>query len=235
MEYENEYIDLPDDPEAAFVILHKRKHKELEDNISDNNWFYERRYVDYMIAFDDVYSLGILTDLHTPPGDDGAFSDFFHRFRRTIEMAVQKILIEDARRAKLDSRQLLVLDTSARSAIHHLIARLREKLNEIALPEEKREALFNKLNSFAAEVDRNRTRPQAFYAFAVEAARAARQVNDEIKPLQETIDRVLDWLDKATSWKEALPSWGDRRKIEAPQKKLPAPQPADDLNDDIPF
>ena len=101
------------------------------------------------------------------------------------------------------------------------------------MPEPKRESLFNKLNSFAAEVDRNRTRPESFYAFAVEAARTAREVNDELKPLQQTIDRVFDWLEKAQKLSDALPSWNERKKIEGPPKRLP--QPTNDSDDEIPF
>jgi hypothetical protein len=91
------------------------------------------------------------------------------------------------------------------------------------------ESLFNKLNSFAAEVDRNRTRPEAFYAFAIEASRAAREVNDELKPLQNTIDRVFDWLEKAKKAWDALPSWSERKKIEGPPKRLPQPTPTNGL------
>jgi uncharacterized coiled-coil DUF342 family protein len=128
-----------------------------------------------------------------------------------------------------------VLDTAARQAIHALVNAIREKLNELTLPEAKRESLFNKLNQFAAEVDRNRTRPEAFYAFAIEAARAAREVNDELQPLQQTIDRVFDWLDKAKKLWDSLPAWSERKKIEAPPKRITQRTPVNDLDDDIPF
>ena len=105
----------------------------------------------------------------------------------------------------------MVLDAAARQAIHALVNAIRERLNELTLPEAKRESLFNKLNQFAAEVDRNRTRPEAFYAFAIEAARAAREVNDELQPLQQTIDRVFDWLDKAKKLWDALLGMSERK------------------------
>src|SRR5690349_8751414 len=165
---ENEYLDLPDDPEEAFAALHRRKYKELED-IWDSNqgggWYNERRYVDTLIAFDEVHDLGILTTYGNPPNRDNEFSDFFQDFRRHTEITSQKIMMEAARRVKVGAQQIVVLDAAARQAIHALVGAIREKLNELTLPEKKRESLFNKLNSFAAEVDRNRTRPEAFYAF----------------------------------------------------------------------
>jgi alkanesulfonate monooxygenase SsuD/methylene tetrahydromethanopterin reductase-like flavin-dependent oxidoreductase (luciferase family) len=157
------------------------------------------------VAFDEVHDLGILTTYRNPPVGNNEFSDFFQDFRRHAQITSEKIMMEAARRVKVGAQQIVVLDAAARQAIHVLLNAIREKLNELTLPEAKRESLFNKLNSFAAEIDRNRTRPEAFYAFAIEAARTAREVNDELKPLQQTIDRVFDWLDKAKKLWDVLP------------------------------
>jgi len=238
MEEENEYIELPDDPEEAFAALQRHKYKSLEQAWEDNrngSWHIERQYVDTLLAFDEVHSLGILTEFRNPPNNDSKFSDFFQDFRRHAEIASQKIMMEAARRMKTGASTIVILDAAARSAIHTLIEKIREKLNELKLPESKRDALFNKLNSFAAEIDRNRTRTEAFYAFALDVARTAREINDELKPLQQSIDRVLGWLDKASKWKDALPPWSDRKKIEPPPKRLPKPELSDIIDDDIPF
>lgn len=231
----NEYLSLPDDPEEAFAVLHRRKYQELEDLWENNrggNWSAERRYVANLVAFDEVHNLGLLTAFRTSPINDREFSDFFTDFSRHAEIISQKILMEAARRVKTGAQHVVVLDSSARERIHAMIAAIREKLNGLTLSEQKRESLFSKLNAFAAEVDRNRTRTEAFYAFAVETARAGRKINDEIKPLQETIDRVFDWLDKA---KDFLPPWTERKKIEGPPKRLPAPERQSDYDDEIPF
>ena len=232
----NEYVDLPDDPEMAFAALQHRKYADLEliwESDQSGGWYHERRYVDTLIAFDEVYNLGILTAYRSPPNDERAFSEFFQDFRRHAEISSQKIKMEAARRLKIGSQTVIVLDATARQAIHTLINAIREKLNELTLSEHKRESLFNKLNEFTAEVDRNRTRTEAFYSFAVETARAAREVNDELKPLQQTIDRLFDWIEKAKKWNDVLPPWKDRKIIEGPPKRLAPPQ--QDLDDDIPF
>ena len=61
----NEYLDLPDDPEEAFAELHKRAYARLEevwdDSRGGNTWYYERRYIDELLAFDEVHQLGYLT------------------------------------------------------------------------------------------------------------------------------------------------------------------------------
>ncbi|MBR2117987.1 MAG: hypothetical protein V4458_06380 [Pseudomonadota bacterium] len=234
----DEYLNLPDDPEEAFAVFQRRRYKELEATWGEQNsgWHNERRYVDSLLAFDEVHGLDILIAFRSPPGNDVKFSDFFQEFRRHAEISSQKILIERARRIKSNAETVILLDAKSRTAIHKLIDAIREKLNELKLPEDKRDSLFKKLNLFAVEVDLNRTRTTAFFAFAVEAARTGKAINDEIKPLQQTIDRVFDWIDKATKWKDALPPWSERKKIEGPRKQLPAPKKeTDGMNDDIPF
>ena len=231
-----EYVDLPDDPELAFAILQQRKYAELQrilDNEEGNSWRNEERYVDTLIAFDEVHSLGILTAYRNAPRNSADFQKFFYDFCRYAEMASQKIKMENARRLKTGAQTIVVLDDTVRPAIHTLINAIREKLNELTLSENKREALFNKLNEFAAEVDRNRTRTEAFLSLAVDVARAAREVKDELTPLQQTIDRVFDLIEKASKWTDTLPPWKDRKKIEGPRKRLAPPQ--QNLDDEIPF
>jgi len=106
-----------------------------------------------------------------------------------------------------------VLDEAGRAAIHRLVQPIRERLETADLTETKREALFNKLNAFEAEVDRNRTRAEAFYVFARDLTRAAREANDELKPILKTIDKVFDWIDKAKKYVDALPPWSERKRL----------------------
>ena len=220
----------------AFAVLQNRKFTALEarwDLDERGGSYHERRYVDTLIAFDEVHNLGILTAFRSPPNNDNEFWDFFQDFRRNAEIASQKIMMEAARRLKIGPQNIIVLDAQARQTIHTLINAIKEKLNDLTLPERNRESLFAKLNAFAAEVDRNRTRTEAFFSFAVETARTAREVNDELKPLQETIDRVFDWIERAANLTEALPPWGERKKIEGPPKRLSGPK--QEFDDDIPF
>lgn len=236
MEEDNEFLSLPDDAEEAFAVLQRKKFIELQDALvsgkGDSGWELERTYVDFLLAFDEVHDLGFFREFRNPPVSDQEFSSFYHRFRRAAEMARQKILIEAARRVKSRSTSIVILDAASRTAIHALIQKIREKLGEMELPDNKREALFNKLNAFAAEVDRDRTRAESFNAFVVDLAKTARTAHKEIKPLEQTIDRVIDLLDKAKKLRDSLPSWRDPAKIEAPHKQLPRPN---DSNGEIPF
>ena len=220
----------------GFAVLQERKLADLErlwESDEGSSWRQERRYVDTLIAFDEVHNLGILTAYRNPPREGNQFDQFFDSFCRHSEISSQKIKMEAARRVKTGAETIIVLDATARETIHALINAIREKLNELALSENKRESLFNKLNAFAAEIDRNRTRTEAFLSLAVDVARTARVVGEEIKPLQKTVDRVLDLIERADKWNDVLPPWRDRKRIEGPPKRLAPPQ--QDLDDDIPF
>jgi hypothetical protein len=58
-------------------------------------------------------------------------------------------------------------------------------------------------------VDRNRTRTAAFLAFTVDVSRASKDMIEPFKPLQRTVDRVLDVIEQAKKWRDALPPWSD--------------------------
>ena len=92
-EEENEFLDLPDDPEEAFSVLQRRQYRKLEDvwkSDSSGTWYHERKYVDTLVAFDEVHDLGILTAYRTPPTSDNQFSDFFQDFAGMRKLPLKK-------------------------------------------------------------------------------------------------------------------------------------------------
>ena len=231
----NEYLDLPGDPEAAFAILQKKKYAELERGWRDDprqDRLHEQRYIDALLAFDEVHSLGIFGNFGDVPASLEEFQYFFREFNRHAEMISEKIKIEAARRAMVGAESIVVLDAASRQEIHTLIRAIREKLDGLDLTESKREALFNKLHEFAKEVDKNRTRTEAFFAFFVQFTRSVRELKDEAAPALKTLDRLSDAVEKADKLAKRLPPWETRRRIEGPPKQLPAPE--EDGEDEAP-
>lgn len=238
---DNEYLDLPDDPEEAFAVLHRRKIDKIREAWNDssaNHSLFEEEYVDNLIAFDQVHDLGLLIGFSNPPLQQREFSEFFSGFRRHCEITSQKILMESARKAKASAAAIVVFDTETRKAIHLLIHSIREKIIALRLPENKREALFSKLNAFSLEVDNNRTRADALYAFAYDIARSGRKIAEEVSPILDVVDRISDLIDKAKSLKDLLPPWSERKRIEPPPKQIEGSgfgRAQNTSHDDIPF
>tara|TARA_R110002096_G_scaffold4536_11_gene21548 strand:- start:84 stop:785 length:702 start_codon:yes stop_codon:yes gene_type:complete len=232
----NEFLDLPDDPEEAFAEYCRRKLDELERSLegspSNQGWWSEREYVDQLLGFDDAHDLGVFTDLGDAPAADASFGSYFAKFRRRAQMSRQKFLIQQAQRIKSGVVEIVVLDEKSREAIRKLVEAIRQKLDHLELPANRRDVLFNRLNAFAAEVDRDRTRTEAFNSVAIELARTFRGAVDESNIL-DTVGRVSDFLGNAPEWRDFLPSWNEKPKLEAPQKKLSAP--TDENDGEIPF
>ena len=232
----NDYLDLPGDPELGFAMLQKKLSAEFERKMQEdeyNKWRHAEWYADTLIAFDDVHGLDFLSEFKSPQIREANTSEYFDAFSRRANVLSQKIQMEAARRVKVGSETLVVLDHNSRRVIRTLIGAIKEELDKLALSDSKRESLFNKLNAFAEEVDRDRTRADAFFALVVEAGRTAKEVNTELlEPLQKKFDRVLDMIDKAERLRNMLPPWAKRLGIEAPPKRLPSPQQHN--GDDVP-
>ncbi|GAB5508170.1 MAG: hypothetical protein Rhirs2KO_33330 [Rhizobiaceae bacterium] len=229
--FDEYFLDLPDDPEEAFVVFQAKKFEELREILQSqrpNHWRNERDFIYALQAFDETYGLNILNDLNVPD-DDEEFGHQYGMMIILIKKEVTKIQLRRAIRIKKGAESIVVLDAASRQGIRKLVDTIKEKLDDLSFDELKRRALYEKLNAFVSELDQNLTRTQAFDSFAVQIARTFGTASKEIKPLWDRIDRVLDWLEKAKTWTGALPKPTDKKQIEPPKEKLPAPS-ADDVS-----
>jgi hypothetical protein len=99
-------------------------------------------------------------------------------------------------------------DGPTKTKVHHLLAQIRAVFSKLEVDEQKREALFSKLADLEAEVDRNRTRFDAYAALAIEVADVTGEVVGR--------SRILEVLDAVARL------FGVAKKDEAP-RQLPAP------------
>ena len=106
---------------------------------------------------------------------------------------------------------------------------------------------MSRLNAFAAEVDRDRTRFEAFAGLMIEAAGVAGKVERKLRPIRKWIDSIANVLHEARTFEDAharLPAPGKR--LQAPAKPIAPPsgelwappsppKTGGDLDDEIPF
>jgi len=241
-EFQEFFLNLPADPEEAFVVYLAHEEQTLQDRLESNSsgWWAERKFYDAITAFDEVYGLNMFPEYHgDPPTDDSAFATHYNRLRRLCEKLGLKIKLERARRSRANDESLLVLDHNAKEALRRLVDAIRTELDKSPLSENKKSSLFKKLDAFATELDQTLTRTEAFFAFAAESAKAFREVSAEFAPLAERIDRVIDMIDNGPKWLQQLPPWSERKKLSGPQKQLPKPGNNEpnfvQADDDIPF
>jgi hypothetical protein len=168
----------------------------------------------------------------------------FKQIKYDIDAAITKIKV---RHAQVTRKASVRLGGDAREKIRELINKIKLTIEAIELPLPRKEALMSRLNDFAAEVDKDRTRFEAFGALMIEAAGVARKVERKLRPIRKWIGYIANVMHEARAAEDARPrlSAPDKR-IEAPAKQIappsgelwapPTPPKAADLvDDDIPF
>ena len=239
---------LPSDPEEAFAVFERKmreklvKKPEYFDNQNDEADFdaareeNAREYFTAVAAFLDIYGFQVAVDF------DELFGSEDHHFWQLHKIATQKIqffamqcALKRNQKKKAGSTCIYVLDPGAKTKIHKYISKIRQIITDTDLTDWKREALSNKLNSFALEIDKDRTRLESLASLYI----LAKKETQEFKPISDQIEKIWDAVSKGGEelWK-ALPKPKINGYIEKPQGKIEDHSKLKetfDLDDEIPF
>jgi len=176
-----------------------------------------------------------------PPATD---ENNFKQIKYDIDGTITQIKVRHAQVARKVSVRL---EPNTREKIRELINKIKLTIEAIDIPLPRKEALMSKLNAFAAEVDRDRTRFEAFGALIIEAAGVAGKVERKLRPIRKWIDSIANVMHEASAVDVIRPRLPppDKRiqaptaQIAPPSDDLWAPQTpsakSSDLDDDIPF
>jgi hypothetical protein len=126
-------------------------------------------------------------------------------------------------------------DAATKVRVQHHIEQLRGIFEKLEVEQDKREALFNRLNELQKEVDRERTRFDAYAALAVEVAGVIGDAVEKSKVLDvlNAIAKVI-WGSKKEEETKRLPAPSTPKRIEAPRVPTPSVRKGD-MDDEIPF
>jgi len=239
---------LPSDPEEAFAVFESKMRKKLVkkpeyfDNQRDEADFdaareeNAREYFTAVAAFLDIYGFQVAVDFDELFGSEGQYFWNLHKIAtQKIQFFAMQCALKRNQKKKAGSTCIYVLESGAKTKIHKYIGKIREIIIETDLTDWKREALSNKLNSFALEIDRDRTRLEALASLYVLAKKEAQ----ELKPISDQIEKIWDAVSKGGEelWK-ALPKPKINGYLEKPQGKIEdhsKPKENFDLDDEIPF
>jgi hypothetical protein len=186
------FSELSGDPSEAFVTLEASLRTKLNRTSpqSRNREPIEREYVETLWAFLCIHPIDLGQDVSYDPRDE-AFEEFFERFRFLAGTAAARITLEKHGPKGWVAYGLYELTASEKAEIRGHIEKIKELIAEADISQGKRDALINRLNIFAAEVERDRTRAAALHSLYVFCRD---QVDDEI---DKQIDRIFDVLNKA--------------------------------------
>jgi len=140
-----------------------------------------------------------------------------------------------ARTARQNKTYSVRFDAATKQKVRHPLNQIKEIIDQVELDDRKKETIYAKINDLANEVDRNRTRFQAFGALVIEFEGIGGTTAEKLEPARKWLDSIAKYFGAAKSHEDANPQLPTRRepkKIEPPRKRLPAPNPDDD---EIPF
>jgi hypothetical protein len=243
------YLDLPEDPELQLVAFEKRLREQMWASMNRDtptSYVRDRKvfYVTKIMAFHDAHGFSMLKRPTLYRRDDD-FEDRFDSFLDDVNYWTTQIEIRHAERLRPIST-ILRLTPEIRQQLHSYIDNIRQTISPLQLPEAKKEALLGKLNSLADEIDRDRTKTEAWTAFTLELASTGGQAAKELKPIKDMADAIGSLFGKVKELTEGglrrIPSPAPRKRIEGPPNppvrqdgpSWDAPK-GGDLDDEIPF
>jgi hypothetical protein len=251
---EDEFTNRPDDDDLAFLHYEKlfrgpldKELAALQETEQDRYWnsynHFMQSYINNVLATVSELQLDILDYWINNPSAATEETNF-RQIKFDIDGAITKIKVRHAQRVRRGSVRL---EGGTREKIRELINKIKLTIEAIEIPLPRKEALMSKLNAFAAEVDKDRTRFEAFGALIIEAAGIAGKVERKLRPIRRWIDSIANAMHEARAFEEARPGLpAPEKRIQAPTKriappsgKLWAPQEppksSGDVDNEIPF
>lgn len=238
---------LPGDPEEAFYIFESAlrakliKKPEAFDNEHDYRDFEVQReenareYFAKVAAFLSLYNFEVGVDFDQLFSSEG---DYFWTLHKEATQKIQYFAMQCAltrnQKKKSGTTCIYVLDSAAKAKLHRYINKIREIIADANLSDSKREAFAARLNAFAEEVDRDRTKIEAFAAFYAGAKNELQDLSD----LSDKLEKVWEIVGKGKELWKALPKPKINGYLDKPLGKIEdhsKPKETIDLDDEIPF
>jgi hypothetical protein len=228
------------DSELAFVHLESKYREALNKNLenTDNSNAYSSFVIEYMnhtIAAAHALGLTILDQWTVPSHSHNIrVSDHFHDFTTAVDHFKVQVQIDQARRR---NRFSVALDPAEKDKLRNYVAQIKKVIDDSSLARPKKERLYDKINDFLAEVDRDRTPYEQFADLVINLAHLGGEAAQELEPARKLINSIARLLGRNKEAEEStLPPPSKPRQIPAPRKTLPPPQNTESgMEDEIPF
>jgi hypothetical protein len=168
------YENLPRDPEQALLHLERYYRERCVEQVNnahndENVQNFWAEYIGRVLAA--IRELGLATqfDIERMPKVEEINYQTYLNFGKEVEFYRTQLLIRHGRRLQGYS---VALDPATKQKIGHHLAKIREIVDKLNVDDDKREALYSKIEALQLEVDRDRTRLDAFADLVIEAAGA---------------------------------------------------------------
>ena len=167
-------------------------------------------YMNKVITAAKSLNIEKIKSLYVPPMDDPDVTKLqkYEKFTHNLDAYIENFKITSGRR---NSKFSVKLNATEKGKLRHFIEQIKDTVENSLLSTAKKEAIFKKLAALALEIDRDRTRFEAFADVVSDLAHVSRNLADGAEP----------W------WKWAKPMFeilGSAKEAEDQQGILPAPE-----------
>ncbi len=242
---DDDLINLPDDPELAFVQYESSIRKRVQSAITNSAGYgtqeHQFEYISHVLGMVKALNLDVLSGWRMPSADESEeiIQGTYIGLLADVDFNSIQIRIKNARRIKKYS---VALDPAAKEKIRHHLSKVKQIIDRLEVSDKKRNALYSKIGALENEVNRDRTRFDAAMALVLEGAETGGKAGELLKPLREIIDSITSVIKAAKDDEDikypSLVAPETPKQIESPKKQLPSPesnQDLGDLDDEIPF
>lgn len=232
-----EMADLPADPEEAFVVLEEMARGRYRDECrslgeEDSSIPMKHRYMSTVLPAAQFYDIDALMFWSRPTEKELWSHDYYDRFMDDVDYCVSELKLRIITRARQHS---VALDADAKTKLRQMLSHIRETVDKLDISVAKKEALFKRINALQDEIDRDRTRYQAFAALIIEACDDTGEAAKRLEPVVRLVERIGSALGIAKRIEDAQPKFPPRKepkRIEPPNKKNGFNR---SIDDEIPF
>ena len=215
-DYSYSYGGLSADDDIAFIDLVKKYQKSYSRNVSE-----KMSYMNKVISAAKSLNIQKVKDIKMPPMDDydGVKLQKYENFLHILDEYFENFKIINGRRV---SKFSVKLSVSEKEKLRHFIEQIKCTVEISQLSTGKKEAIFKKLASLALEIDRDRTRFEAFADVVSDLAHVSRNLADGAEPWWKWAKPMFEILGSAKESEDqqaALPSPEEQKKLEPPQSE----------------
>jgi hypothetical protein len=211
-------------------------YKKLEDSDNSNSYDeYLIEYINHTIAAARALGLNLLDQWTVPPhrARNLNLHDHFRDFTTAVDHFKVQVQID---RARSHDRFSVALDATEKEKLRNYVAQIKKVIDGSSLAQPKKERLYDTINSFLAEVDRDRTPWDQFADLVINLAHLGGEAAQELEPARKLINSIARLLGRNKEVEDSTLPPSTQRRIPPPRKTLPPPQKNDgDIDEEIPF
>lgn len=229
---EDDFAELPAEPEPAFVKLIDTLNSYLTRAHEEEWSIRAHEYVQIVLAFADEHQISLQIE-RTYSSQN--FGDWFVEFKNAVTYAQNRYRFR-IRSGVPTGVPTVPLNAEYRNEIHAMLDKIRKVVANLQISDRKREAIYSKIGALAIEVDKDRTRTDTLMELVLEGSATLGEAAENLEPAVKLIEKLTNVFAKAKVESEP-PALTGPNKGSGP-KRITGPavaEPPIDLDDEIPF